>query len=452
MVAFTALHRFVAKDIQRRTDTWVTGELGTLEDVAERTPKDALYSLVVSEVAELAEHEVPNKSEDEDESTDTVFFLMEGADGSTSVWVGSGSGVVALKAIHSANISPDHPKDVRVEGFPIPFRVASDEMKNGGRIYLGLSERDEQRVLSNLRLRFVLFWLMLVLLGFAVVFVTTKSMLSHVQSITEAASRIGHSDLTERVPTTKNNDEVSQLALTLNGMLDRIERSVHQLHTITGSLAHDLQSPLTAIRGKLELTLFETLTEERAEPIVSAIEEIDRLTEFLNMSLDLAEAKADALRLSRTEIDLTELMKMMRGLYEPSMSERGITVDVHSEGVVRVNADPALIHRMVTNLLNNELKHLPDQSTVAIILREHDDAAIMRIEDNGPGFDAEVLRDLFERRVRGRTSKGHGLGMAFVGAVARAHGGSVIAGNLETGGAWIEVTLPLEPTQAPANF
>ena len=110
-------------------------------------------------------------------------------------------------------------------------------------------------MLWSLRLRFLLLWLLIVLLGFGIVFLTTRRMLSHVREITEAASQIGHSDLDARVPTTKRNDEVSHLALTLNRMLDRIESSMHQLHTITDSLAHDLRSPLTAIRGKLEMSL-----------------------------------------------------------------------------------------------------------------------------------------------------------------------------------------------------
>jgi signal transduction histidine kinase len=452
LLAFMLLNRFVANDIQRRTDTWITGELGTLGDVAEHTPKDALYNLFVGEVAELAEHEVPNRPEDASGSSDSVFFLQEGADGKLSLWVGSGSGDAALRAIHSSKILPGHPTDVQVQGFEVPFRVASVGFKDGSRIYLGLSVRDELRVLKNLRFRFILIWLLLVLLGFAVVFITTRRMLSHVRRITEAASRIGHSDLTERVPTTERNDEVSQLALTLNGMLDRIENSVHQLHTITGSLAHDLQSPLTAIRGKLEMSLSETTDGEHAEPIVSAIEELDRLTDFLNMSLDVAEAKADALRLTRTEIDLTELMRTMTDLYEPSMSEKGIKVQLRDDGPVRVEADASLIHRMVANLLDNELKHLPDHSTVTVSLRARDDTAVMRLEDNGPGFDDEVLRHLFERRVKGRASRGHGLGMAFVDAVARAHGGSVTAGNRNSGGAWIAVTLPLEPAYEPASL
>ncbi len=290
MVVFAFLQSFVAGDIQRRSDAWLSGEVEVLGDVAERTPKDALYGRVVGEVAELAAREVPNKEASETEANDSVFFLQSGVDGSLKLWVGAGSGQDHLKAIQATEIPPEHPTDVRVPGFPVPFRVACLRADDGSHIYLGLSERDELRVLRSLRLRFFLLWMLIVLLGLGIVLITTRRMLSHVRGITEAASRIGHSDLTARVPTTKRNDEVSHLALTLNRMLDRIESSVHQLHTITDSLAHDLRSPLTAIRGKLEMSLSTATDGEQTEQIVSAIDELDRLTDFLNMSLDVAEA------------------------------------------------------------------------------------------------------------------------------------------------------------------
>ena len=295
----------------------------------------------------------------------------------------------------------------------------------------------------NLRLRFFLLWLLLVLLGFAIVFYTTRRMLSHVRQITEAASRIGHSDLNARVPTTARNDEVGQLARTLNRMLDRIESSMHQLHTITDSLAHDLRSPLTAIRGKLEMSLSAVSHGEQAEPIVSAIEELDRLTEFLNKSLDVAEAKADALRLSRSEIDLDELLRVMIDLYEPSMSERGLQIQLHSGGPLMIDADAALIHRMIANLFDNELKHLPTHCAVTVDLHSEDGSALLTLEDDGPGFAPEVSPHLFERRVKGKESSGHGLGLAFVDAVVRAHEGTVTASNRPTGGARIALALPL---------
>jgi len=444
MLVFLFLHQFVAADIQRRSDAWLSGEVEVLADVAERTPKNALYGRVVGEIAELASKEVPNKVRGESTaSDDSVFVLQIGAPGALQLWVGAGSAEPYLRAIQKSSIVPERPTDLRVEGISIPFRVASVRIDDGSHIYLGLSERDEMRVLNNLQLRFILVWLLLVLLGFAIVFYTTRRMLRHVREISEAASRIGHSDLKARVPTSARNDEVGQLAGTLNTMLDRIESSMHQLHTITDSLAHDLRSPLTAIRGKLEMSLSAATHGEQAEPIVSAIEELDRLNEFLNVSLDVAEAKADALRLSRSSIDLDELLHVMIGLYEPSMSERGLTIRLHSAGALVIDADSALIHRMIANLFDNELKHLPSACTVTLHLQTQDDTALLSLEDDGPGFAPEVSAHVFERRVKGKESHGHGLGLAFVDAVVRAHGGVATASNGPNGGARITLSLPL---------
>ena len=448
MLVFVFLHRFVAQDIQRRSDAWLTGEVEVLGDVAEHTPKDALYGRVMGEVAELASKEVPNRVRGENEenaANDSVFFLQMGTNGTMQLWAGPGSSGPYVTAIQKTQIPQDRPTDVDVAGASIPFRVAALRIDDGSRVYLGLSERDELRVLDRLRLKFISWWLMLVALGFAIAFYTTRRMLSHVRRITEAASRIGHSDLSERVPASERNDEVGQLARTLNRMLDRIENSMHQLHTITDSLAHDLRSPLTAIRGKLEMSISAAGHGEQVEPIVSAIDELDRLTEFLNASLDVAEARADALRLTRSEIDLDELLRIMVDLYEPSMTEKGLHVRLRSAGPVTVEADAALVHRMIANLFDNELKHLPASCTVTVRLESSDDAALLSVEDDGPGFAPEISQQLFERRVKGKESNGHGLGLAFVDAVVRAHGGSVTATNREGGGARVVLTLPLVP-------
>ena len=442
-VVFVFLQSFVADEIQRRTDAWLAGEVEVLGDVAEHTPKDALYDRVVGEVAELASREVPDKIASESGPDNSVFFLQAGSDGALKLWVGQGSGEAYLKSIKDIRLLPDRPADLHVPDSAIPYRVASIRTDDGSQIYLGLSERDELRVLWNLRQRFMILWLLIVLLGFGIVYLTTSRMLSHVRKISDAASRIGHSDLTARVPTYRRNDEVSLLAETLNGMLDRIENSMHQLHTITDSLAHDLRSPLTAIRGKLEMSLSSSADGEQGEQLVSAIEELDRLTDFLNKSLDVAEARADALRLTRSSIDLCELLRAMIELYEPSMSERGLKVSLTCNEPVMIDGDAALIHRMVANLLDNELKHLPQNCSLDIKLRTENGNAELSLEDNGPGFDAEILQHAFEQRVKGKDSDGHGLGLAFIDAVARAHGGAATATNRESRGAHITVILPV---------
>ncbi len=454
MLVFWMLHRFVANDIQQRSDAWLSGEVETLGDVAERTPKDRLYSRVLAEVAELASREVPNRPRGDEEAeqkpgseNDAVFFLQAGDDGPAKLWVGAGDGTANLAAIRAANgakkVAADEPYDVRVKGFSTPFRVAAVRMEDGSHIYLGLSERDEARVLRKLRVRFFSLWLAIVGLGFVIVFYATRRMLGHVLEITEAASRIGQTDLSSRVPNAESQDEVGHLARTLNHMLDRIESTVHQLHTMTDSLAHDLRSPLTAIRGKLETALSGDVRVDQAEPIVSAIDELDRLTEFLNTSLDVAEARADALRLHKSAVDLDELVRGMIDLYEPCMSDKGLRMHLRSAGAVRVLADPALLHRVIANLLDNELKHLPASSTVWLSVGTEAEMATLVVEDDGPGFDLEMGRQMFEQRVKGRASRGHGLGLAFVQAVVRVHGGGVEAANRAGGGARLELRLPL---------
>jgi len=443
MIVFIFLHQFVAGDIQRRTDAWLAGEAGVLSDVAVRTPKGVLYRRVVGEVAELASREVPHKRGANAGLNDSVFFLQTAADGSVALWVGAGDVNAHLAALRSGKIVPDAPTSLHVNGFDTPFRVVCVTIDNGSRIYLGLSERDQLRVLGKLRLRFVLLWLLIVLIGSAIVFYSTRRVLRHIQQITEAASRIGEADLSSRVPTTPRNDEVGQLALTLNRMLDRIESSIRQLHAVTGSLAHDLRSPLTAVRAKLEMSLTARGRDEESESVVSAIEDMDRLTEFLDKSLDVAEAKANALRLNRVAIDLDNLLRVMIDLYEPSMTKKGLRVQLCSAGCLEISADAALLHRMIANLFDNELKHLQASCTVTISLRVSEDAAVLVVEDNGPGFEPEVRSQIFERRVKGRNSTGHGLGLAFVEAVVRVHGGSIEASNRPEGGARLTITLPL---------
>src|ERR1700722_18164625 len=187
MLVFAMLHRFVANDIQRRSDAWLTGEVAVLGDVAGRTPKDRLYGRVVREVA--------NKLRSNGNENDSVFFLQAGDSGSAKLWVGSGDGTANLAAIRSTRVLPDVPFDLRVQGFGSPFRVASVRIEDGSNIYLGLSEHDELHVLRNLRLRFLTLWAAIVLLGFVIVFYATWKMLGRVSEIPEAASRIGQSDL-----------------------------------------------------------------------------------------------------------------------------------------------------------------------------------------------------------------------------------------------------------------
>ncbi len=456
LVLFMSLHQFVGQDIQRRTDIWLSGEVKVLSDVAERTPVSD-SSRVLGEVAELAEHEIPNRPPSHGGPNDSVFFVRTAADGALMLWAGAGDpqayvrGIEAARRRMSERARADGPFDVAIPQSRVPYRVATEAMSDGGRIYLGLSQREERHVLEQMRIHFLKLWGVCVLLGFAILFFTTRRMLGDVRRISEAAANIGESDLSRRVPSSRRHDEIAQLAVTLNRMLERIEQSVHQLHTMTNSLAHDLRSPLTAIRARLEIALTRGVQDSETESIECAIEEIDRLTEVLNQSLDVAEAQAGALRMQQTTVDLEALVSEMIELYGPGMNERGLRLEFVAGGPLPVKADAALLHRMIANLLDNEMKHLPAARTVRIVLTAVDGFAQMSVEDDGPGFAPDITQDLFKAGVKGTGSRGYGLGLAFVQAVAGAHGGSATAENRERGGARVVVKLPLAGVAAPVS-
>lgn len=451
IILFLFLHQFVAHEIQRRADSWLTGEVGTLGEVAEKTPQGVLYNRVVSEVAELASKEVPHGQEPAKDPNRFVFFLQTDPAGHLKLWVGEQNRLEVLRIVDAKGITPGHPVSIHIPGVASAFSVASTRMDNGDSIYLGLSGKVESQTLQTLRLYFFIICLGIVLLGFLIIFFTTRRMLGHVQRITETAARIGHDDLRSRVPEVKGNDEVAQLSFTLNRMLDRVENTVRQLHTITGSLAHDLRSPVTAIRGRLETALLRPEDDGWVEPVASAIDELDRLCEFLTKSLDVAEAEAGALRLQKEPVNLGELMQTMAHLYEPSMTERGLGFKLHGASQVIVDADPSLLQRMMMNLFDNELKHLPAGCTIHVRLQPEEGDCQIFVEDDGPGFPEEVMTHIFEKYAKGNQSGGSGLGLAFVEAVVRAHHGTIDAENRRPLGIRILIRLPRRDENAVAS-
>ena len=443
-IAFWFLQSFLAHDIQNRADSWLTGELGVLADVAERTPANQLHDAVVDEVAELASREAPHDDASAGAMNRAVLFLQTTPDGQLKLHTGAGVGTADALAVQKSLVTPTRPANVAIDGYRVPFRVAEAQLTNGDRIYLALSTRYERKVLRRLRNEFAALWCAIICLGTFIVFFSTRRTLHRIHVITETAESIGRNNLRSRIPALARNDEISRLSLTLNMMLDRIEASVQQLHAMSDALAHDLRSPMTCVRGKLELALMSHGLEEREEAIVRSIEEVDRVSSLLSTSLDVSEASADALRLRKEPIDLHQTLRSMVELYEPTFTHAGLSLALQSHGSVLIEADPALLQRTVANLLDNELKHLAPGNTVTITVQHSPDWARVLLEDDGTGFPGDLLPRVFERYTKGPKSQGYGLGLAFVSAVIRSHDGTVVASNRPNGGACIIVELPLQ--------
>ena len=283
----------------------------------------------------------------------------------------------------------------------------------------------------------------MVAFGFLLTLFGLRRMLRRVDAITGAAASIRSDDLSTRVPVGTQHDEVARLARTLNNMLDRISASVNQLRTLTDSVAHDLKSPITSVRGSLEIALSLDDREQSQDLIASAIENLDRLSGIITTSLDLVEADGGALRLRREPVDLSDLVHRVAELYAPAFADSHQQLTVKALHPVLIAADLSLCTRLLSNLMENELRYAGSGADVSIEVSAQDSNACITVEDNGPGFAADLLPRVFQRFVKGRDSQGHGLGLAFVSAVAGAHAGRAFARNRSNGGAQIVVEFPL---------
>lgn len=453
---FLVMYGLVAESVRERSDSWLIGESETLKEVALNTPRDALYNRIVGEVAELATQEVAYDSEGNRTTGNKVFFLQSNPQGELPLWVGSWAGTGSAQfvtAIKQMNLKVRRPASVTIPGWGPPFRVTATESDEAGRrVYLGLQDRSAEVLLRRMLFRFFLGWVAMVGFGFLTAYFGLRRMLKRVDQITTAAAGIGTQDLSSRVSAGGERDEISRLARTFNNMLDRITASVSQLRSVTESVAHDLKSPITSVRGSLEYALSTDKEEESRELVAKAIESLDRLSDAITTALDVAEADGGALRLRSEAIDLAELVNRVAEVYAPAFAERRQTLEINASQPCLAVADANLMMRVLSNLMENELRYAGEGAQVSVAVSEHNGKACVRVEDNGAGFAPELLPHIFERFVKGFNSEGHGLGLAFVKAVASAHGGAACAGNRPGGGAEMVFEIPLSvPASTPAS-
>ncbi len=440
-VAFTIMYFLIARDIRERSDAWLSGEAETLADVSANTPRDALYDRLVGEVAELASREVPDASDAHGQRQTSVFFLQT-EPGQEPIWVGPNPKDRFIPAIQGAQLVPGIPGDVQVQGWKKAFRVVYKSRSNAGGLYLGFADVGGAQMLDRLTERCLLVWAITVALGFLITWLAAFRTLARVDAISDTVSRMGSDDLSNRLPEGRHPDEITRLSRTFNRMLDRIQSSVHQMRILTDSVAHDLKSPVTSIRGTLEVALSSGAQGHWHERVAEAIDGLDRLSQLLNTTLDVAEADAGALQLRKEPVELSELVRHLVDLYQPAMADRHHEVVTNLQ-TIHVEADISLLNRTIANLLDNEIAHLPSGCRVTISVRVKDGQAELIVEDDGPGFPPSVRTRAFERFVKGQHSTGHGLGLAFVGAAIQAHGGNVEIGDRTGGGAMIVLRLPV---------
>lgn len=305
-------------------------------------------------------------------------------------------------------------------------------------------------------IRNALFWSlgMSLLLGLGGGLLMSRNFLRRIDSITDASRAIMAGDLSGRMPVSGTGDELDRLAVSLNRMLDQIERLMAGMKEVTSNVAHDLRTPLTRLKARVESALRSGGGAEHRDALLHTIEESDRLLHTFNALLSIARAESGQSREGLQPVDLKPILDDVAELYEPLVEEQGGKLETKVSSGLNARADRQLLAQAVSNLIDNAMKygspdkHLPPE----IRLEGEANGNEIRISvcDRGPGVaeaDRERVVKRFVRLDDSRTKTGNGLGLSLVSGVMTLHGGKLM---LEDNAPGLRATLVLPRYEAAA--
>jgi signal transduction histidine kinase len=315
------------------------------------------------------------------------------------------------------------------EASDVPLRVIARQQRlsDGSLLVTGLRLRSQDRFLALMQRISLVAFAFAATLGGMVGWLTSRWVSRRLRSLDVTAERVGEGELALRVPLDHSDDAFDRLARRFNAMLDRIEELLEGVRHATDHIAHDLRTPLTRLRNRLEGLRQQPSDASQRAALEGAVAETDQLLQSFGALLRLARIEAQAPAAADPLLDLSELVVDAVELYVPSAAERDIRVrvDLHT---VWVRGDRDQLFQVVVNLLDNALKYAPAGSEVATRLQECDEGVVLEISDDGPGIpeaDRERVFDRFQRLETHRGSPGVGLGLSLVRAIVHRHGGRI---------------------------
>jgi signal transduction histidine kinase len=321
-------------------------------------------------------------------------------------------------------------------------RVRALEAQVGGsHVRIGMSLQEVQRWYWRLRTNLITSLVLIALIGgLSAYFVAARALLPIARIAAQARALGGLADGT--LPRTGSGDEVDRLAAVLNDLLRRIREEVLRVRRLTADAAHALRTPLTAMRGHLELQA-DVADASSAESLATAIEQVDELIRFVNRLLLLEKLEGGLGEMPASErLDLLQHTRALVDHLQVIAEDSGVTLECRGESAV-IEADAGQVRQAILNLLDNALRHTPRGGKVTVDVDARTGSAEVAVEDSGPGLPPDQLERVFERfySTRAGSGAGTGLGLPIARAIARAYGGDVSAAS--PSGARFVLRLPL---------
>ncbi len=342
----------------------------------------------------------------------------------------------------------------------IPYQLLSSTITDpdtGKKWYLaeGRSLIKDRKVLYGFERNFLLFLPIALIATFIVSWYSTGTALKVLHQVDMAAQGITGSNLGLQIPKRGADDELDRLIDSFNAMSGRLKASFDQIRQFSTDVSHELRTPLTAIQGQLEVALFTAKEKEQLqEAVENALQDVERLSNLVRALLLLSQSESGQIPMNKNVLDLNQLVTDLVDQFQIPAEMEGIRLTQPLTDPVLCEIDRTQVERVITNLLANAMKYTPQGGWVRAFAELTDGTARLVVEDSGVGIPPDHLPHIFDRFYRvpdPNPQKGLGLGLSFVSAIVKAHGGEIRVISEPGQGSRFEVLLPLGQVAVPVE-
>ena len=277
---------------------------------------------------------------------------------------------------------------------------------------------------------------------------TARIALQPLTDLAVAARRIDVAGLERRVPVRGTSDELDTVALAFNETLERLEHAVGEMRQFSTALAHELRTPLAALRGEIEMAMREPdVAPAGVRRMAGQLDEIDKLKRLIDQILTLARAEAGEIVLARSRVDLGVLATRVVDQIELVAQAKSVALHLDRADAAAVQGDEQWLTRLILNLLDNAIKFTPEGGRIAVAVSREDGFARLAVQDTGAGIPADALPHLFDRFFRADPARppdveGAGLGLSLVKWIVDQHHGRIDVDSQPGRGSTFTVRLP----------
>jgi signal transduction histidine kinase len=410
---FSYVYLSTSAYVRSRSDRAIMAEQMNLRGIYEQSGREGLIGLIRQRTADKA-------------FAGHVYILSDPSSaalaGTPGEWPPTAMASSGWTEFRAPGVSPEK------VGSPL-VRGMVDTFPSGDRLLVGrdISDLDsftgqiETAVISGVSLIFVL-------AGVASILVTRRTV-GRIEQINATSRAIMASGLDQRIPLRGTNDEWDRVAENLNLMLDRIETLMGEVKQVSDNLAHDLRTPLTRMRGRLEKGYHSQHFDEDAQALIGdTIVDLDAVLRIFTSITRIAQIETRVRKGAFRTVNLVKIAHEVVELYDAAAEQSGTSLAMVGSGEVLATGDRDLIFDAIANLVDNAIKHGRVGGQVVVASETVNGSPVISITDNGPGIPADQHEQVFKRFYRleqSRYTPGNGLGLSLVAAVARLHGARI---------------------------